>query len=142
MVIFILYLLTRRILTMAISVGIKRVGVDHNHNQYKYTVLSIDEIKAQTDSLIDLLDRCKPILTTQKVLTALRSDKVVNYPLGHEYAILEMKKQVSAIFANIRAKYAHNGLGFKIETINKIESSVKYRIMCIIKDAYKIQNQK
>ena len=24
---------------MAISVGIKRVGVDHNHNQYKYTVL-------------------------------------------------------------------------------------------------------
>ena len=116
MVIFILYLLTRRILTMAISVGIKRVGVDHNHNQYKYTVLSIDEIKAQTDSLITLLDKCKPIL--------------------------EMKKQVSAIFANIRAKYAHNGLGFKIETINKIESSVKYRIMCIMKDAYKIQNQK
>ena len=127
---------------MSISVGIKRVGVDHNHNQYKYTVLSIDEIKAQTDSLIDLLDRCKPILTTQKVLQALRSDKVVNYPLYHEYAILEMKKQVSAIFANIRAKYAHNGLGFKIETINEIESSVKYRIMCIMKDAYKIQNQK
>jgi hypothetical protein len=125
---------------MSISVGIERVGVDHN--QYKATIMSIDEIKAQTDSLIDLLDRCKPILTTQKVLQALRSDKVVNYPLYHEYAILEMKKQVSAIFANIRAKYAHNGLGFKIETINKIESSVKYRIMCIMKDAYKIQNQK
>ena len=124
---------------MSISVGIERVGV--NHNQYKATIMSIEEIKAQTDSLIDLLDRCKPILTTQKVLQALRSDKVVNYPLYHEYAILEMKKQVSAIFANIRAKYAHNGLGFKIETINEIESSVKYRIMCIMKDAYKIQNQ-
>ena len=127
---------------MSISVGIERVGVDHNHNQYKATIMSIEEIKAQTDSLIDLLDRCKPILTTQKVLQALRSDKVVNYPLYHEYAILEMKKQVSAIFANIRAKYAHNGLRFKIETINKIESSVKHRIMCIMKDAYKIQNQK
>ena len=126
---------------MSISVGIERVGVNHNHNQYKATVMSIEEIKAQTGSLIDLLDRCKPILTTQKVLQALRSDKVVNYPLYHEYAILEMKKQVSAIFANIRAKYAHNGLGLKIETINEIESSVKYRIMCIMKDAYKIQNQ-
>ena len=126
---------------MSISVGIERVG-NRNHNQYKASIMSIDEIKAQTNSLIELLDKCKPILTTQKVLNALRSDKVVNYPLGHEYAILEMKKQVSAIFANIRAKYAHNGLGFKIETINEIESSVKYRIMCIMKDAYKIQNQK
>lgn len=126
---------------MSISVGIERVG-NRNHNQYKASIMSIDEIKAQTNILIELLDKCKPILTTQKVLNALRSDKVVNYPLGHEYAILEMKKQVSAIFANIRAKYAHNGLGFKIETINEIESSVKYRIMCIMKDAYKIQNQK
>ena len=126
---------------MSISVGIERVGVNYNHNQYKASIMSIDEIKAQTNSLIELLDKCKPILTTQKVLQALRSDKVVNYPLAHEYAILEMKKQVSAIFANIRAKYAHNGLSFKIETINEIESSVKYRIMCIMKDAYKIQNQ-
>ena len=125
---------------MSISVGIERVG-NRNHNQYKASIMSIDEIKAQTNSLIELLDKCKPILTTQKVLQALRSDKVVNYPLAHEYTILEMKKQVSAIFANIRAKYAHNGLSFKIETINEIESSVKYRIMCIMKDAYKIQNQ-
>ena len=127
---------------MSISVGIERVGVDYNHNKAKATIMSIDEIKAQTDSLIDLLDKCKPILTTQKVLTALRSDKVVNYPLGHEYAILEMKKQVSAIFANLRAKYAHNGLSILIEKLNCLESSVKYRIMCIMKDAYKIQNQK
>lgn len=126
---------------MSISVGIERVGVDYNHNKAKATIMSIDEIKAQTDSLIDLLDKCKPILTTQKVLTALRSDKVVNYPLGHEYAILEMKKQVSAIFANLRAKYAHNGLSILIEKLNCLESSVKYRIMCIMKDAYKIQNQ-
>ena len=127
---------------MSISVGIERVGVDYNHNKAKASIMSLDEIKAQTDSLIDLLDKCKPILTTQKVLTALRSDKVVNYPLGHEYAILEMKKQVSAIFANLRAKYAHNGLSILIEKLNCLESSVKYRIMCIMKDAYKIQNQK
>lgn len=127
---------------MSISVGIERVGVDYNHNKAKASIMSLDEIKAQTDSLIDLLDKCKPILTTQKVLTALRSDKVVNYPLGHEYAILEMKKQVSAIFANLRTKYAHNGLSILIEKLNCLESSVKYRIMCIMKDAYKIQNQK
>ena len=124
---------------MSISVGIERVGVDHNHNQYKATIMSIEEVKAQTDGLIDLLDKCKSILTTQKVLNALRSDKVVNYPLDHRIAIAEMKKQVSAIFANLRAKYAHNGLSFRIEKLNCLESSVKYRIMCIMKDAARLQ---
>lgn len=124
---------------MSISVGIERVGVDHNHNQYKATIMSIEEVKAQTDSLIDLLDKCKSILTTQKVLNALRSDKVVNYPLDHRIAIAEMKNQVSAIFANLRAKYAHNGLSFRIEKLNLLEDSVKYRIMCIMKEAAKEQ---
>lgn len=124
---------------MSISVGIERVGIDHNHNQYKATIMSIEEVKAQTDSLIDLLDKCKSILTTQKVLNALRSDKVVNYPLDHRIAIAEMKNQVSAIFANLRAKYAHNGLSFRIEKLNLLEDSVKYRIMCIMKEAAKEQ---
>lgn len=124
---------------MSISVGIERVGVDYNHNKAKASIMSLDEIKAQTDSLIDLLDRCKSILTATKVLNALRSDKVVNYPLDHRIAIAEMKNQVSAIFANLRAKYAHNGLSILIEKLNCIESSVKYRIMCIMKDAARLQ---
>lgn len=124
---------------MSISVGIERVGVDCNHNKAKASIMSLDEIKAQTDSLIDLLDRCKSILTATKVLNALCSDKVVNYPLDHRIAIAEMKKQVSAIFANLRAKYAHNGLSILIKKLNCLESSVKYRIMCIMKDAARLQ---